>query len=47
MLVGKIVSHDRFEPKAAMIVQNKDEFKIPMTVETVRMECVAMGHLCF
>jgi hypothetical protein len=35
MLVGKIITHNRFDPQAAMIVQNKDEYKIPLTFETV------------
>jgi len=34
-MIGRILSADAFEPKYAMIVQNKDEIKIPLTMETI------------
>lgn len=37
LLAGKIIGKDRFDPKCALIVQNKDDFKIPLTFETVLM----------
>jgi hypothetical protein len=33
--VGRIVSADHFEPKYATIIQNKDELKIPLLLETI------------
>jgi hypothetical protein len=35
LLVGRIVSADLFEPKYATIIQNKDELKIPLLLETI------------
>jgi len=35
MLVGKVVAADRFEPAAAIIVQNKDDLVIPLLLETI------------
>jgi hypothetical protein len=35
LLVGRIVSADLFDPKYATIIQNKDEFKIPLLLETL------------
>ena len=33
--MGRIVSADLFDPKYATIIQNKDEFKIPLLLETL------------
>lgn len=35
LLVGKILSADKFDPKAAIIIQNKDDLKIPLMLEQV------------
>eukprot|EP01122_Echinamoeba_exundans_P013036 TRINITY_DN5621_c0_g6_i1.p1 TRINITY_DN5621_c0_g6~~TRINITY_DN5621_c0_g6_i1.p1 ORF type:complete len:1099 (+),score=366.81 TRINITY_DN5621_c0_g6_i1:411-3707(+) len=35
MLVGRIASATVFEPKGAIIIQNKDELKIPLMMETI------------
>jgi hypothetical protein len=35
LLVGRIASADSFEPKAAIIVQNKDLLKIPLLLEQI------------
>lgn len=35
LLVGRIVSADLFDPKHAIIIQNKDELKIPLLLETI------------
>lgn len=35
MLVGKVISADKFDPKAAIIIQNKDDLKIPLMLEQV------------
>ena len=35
VLLGQIASATLFEPKFAMIVQNKDEIKIPLNLETI------------
>jgi hypothetical protein len=35
LLVGKIISADKFDPKAAIIIQNKDDLKIPLLLEQV------------
>lgn len=33
--MGRIVSADIFDPKHAIIIQNKDELKIPLLLETI------------
>jgi hypothetical protein len=35
MLVGRIASASVFDPKGAIIIQNKDELKIPLMMETI------------
>lgn len=35
LMVGKIAAADRFEPSAALIIQNKDDLVIPLLLETV------------
>jgi len=35
LLVGKITSADQFEPNYALIIQNKDDLKIPLLLENV------------
>eukprot|EP00435_Cladocopium_sp_Y103_P051543 s1496_g16.t1 len=35
LMVGKIAAADRFEPTAALIIQNKDDLVIPLLLETV------------
>lgn len=35
LLVGRIASATVFEPKGAIIIQNKDELKIPLMMETI------------
>lgn len=35
LLVGRIISADIFDPKSAIIIQNKDELKIPLELETI------------
>lgn len=35
LLVGRITSADHFEPKYATLIQNKDELKIPLLLETI------------
>lgn len=35
LLLGRIPSADVFEPQYATIVQNKDDFEIPLFLETV------------
>lgn len=35
MVVGRILSADLFDPKHAIIIQNKDDLKIPLLLETV------------
>lgn len=34
-MVGRIASEDLFDPKAAIIVRNKDELTIPLELETL------------
>jgi len=35
VLLGRIVAADRFEPKYAFIVRNKDEWLVPLDLETI------------
>jgi hypothetical protein len=35
LLVGRIAAADVFDPKAAMIIQNKDDLRIPLLMETL------------
>lgn len=35
LVVGRIASVDVFEPKAAIIIQNKDDLEIPLMLETI------------
>jgi hypothetical protein len=35
LLVGRIVSHDVFEPLHGLIIKNKDELQIPLILETI------------
>lgn len=35
LMVGRIASADLFEPKAAMIIQNKDDLRIPLMLEQI------------
>lgn len=35
VLVGRVVSADQFEPKAAAILQNKDELQIPLELSSI------------
>jgi hypothetical protein len=35
IVVGRIVGKDMFEPKHAVIVQNKDELTIPLTLSAI------------
>jgi hypothetical protein len=35
LVVGKIVSADKFDPKCAIIIKDKDELKIPLDMNTV------------
>lgn len=37
VMIGTITSSDLFEPKHAMIVQNKDDISIPLLLETVSL----------
>lgn len=34
-MVGRIVSANEFDPKYAILIQNKDELKIPLMLETI------------
>lgn len=34
-MVGRIAADDLFDPKAAIIIRNKDELKIPLLLETL------------
>jgi hypothetical protein len=35
LLIGKMVGKDRFEPCDALVVKNKDDVEIPLTMETI------------
>lgn len=35
LMVGTIISADQFDPKYAIIIQNKDDLKIPLLLETL------------
>lgn len=35
VMVGRIAAHDLFEPTLAFVVQNKDDVKIPLSLETI------------
>jgi hypothetical protein len=35
LLLGRISSHDVFDPQYATIVQNKDDLEIPLMLETI------------
>ena len=35
LLIGKIVGKDRFEPCDALVVKNKDDVEIPLTMKTI------------
>jgi hypothetical protein len=35
LIVGKIISADKFDPKCAIIIKDKDELKIPLDMNTV------------
>lgn len=35
LVVGRMLSGDSFDPKHAIILQNKDELKIPLLLETI------------
>jgi len=35
IIVGKIISSEKFDPKCAIIIKNKDELKIPLSMTTI------------
>ncbi len=47
VLVGRIGSADTFEPKYAMVMQNKDDLKIPLELEQIPTAKVSERHMFF
>ena len=35
LLIGKLLSGDTFDPKHAIVIENKDDLRIPLILETI------------